>query len=354
MLPPADGFWARSLRPQFRPVVFIALLLALGVAGLLVGRLVKGDDTSVAVSTPAASAPVARPKPAPAPPAAAPTPRWGPLSATPVGRLASPASRAAATVAGNRVVVLGGSGGDVVQLGDPTGVVRRVGTLPRPLASGAALAADGAVYLIGGEHAGATPSDEILRFDLASREVTSAGRFVEPLAGAGYVQSGDSLLIAGGWTGEKYATAVLRFSLPGTVDLLARLPEAVRDPAVALHAGKLYVAGGRTAAGLSRQVYVVDLGAGDVSILGRLPQAVAGASLVGQGRQLYLFGGSGQSGPVSAVVRIDPARGSIEPAGRMPRLLAFAATVRVGARTYVLGGSGSGAARTSIVRLGSP
>src|SRR4029079_10722581 len=113
--------------------------------------------------------------------------------------------------------------------------------------------------LVGGEDATATPSDEILRVDLASHEITPAGHFVEPLAGAGYAQAGSSLVLVGGWTGEQYATAVLRFTLPDKADVVARLPEATRDPAVAVRGDTLYVAGGRTESGPSNAVYAVNL-----------------------------------------------------------------------------------------------
>jgi len=70
-----------------------------------------------------------------------------------------------------------------VLVGKPGASLRRVGSLPTPRAGAAAFAGDGAVYLIGGEHAGSTPSDEILRFDLRTHRISSAGRFIEPLAG---------------------------------------------------------------------------------------------------------------------------------------------------------------------------
>ena len=104
--------------------------------------------------------------------------------------------------------------------------------LPSTRAGAAAFVDGGAVYLIGGESGVETPSDAILRYDPATRGVKPAGQFIEPLAGAGYVQTGGSLLLVGGWTGETYATAVLRFTLPDDAALVARLPEALRDPAV--------------------------------------------------------------------------------------------------------------------------
>jgi hypothetical protein len=333
------------MRRLGRPAAFVALLVVLAFAGVLVGRLLRGsDDGATALptaieTTTARTTPTTRPRPI--------FETWGPFRATPSGTLARPAARAAATVAGGRVVVLGGSSGNAVLVGAPGGTLRPVGDLPSRLAAGAAFVHDGAVYLVGGEDATATPSDGIVRIDLASRKVTSAGRFVEPLAGAGYVQTGDSLVLVGGWTGEKYATAVLRFTLPDTADVVARLPEATRDTAVTVRGDTLYVAGGRTESGLSTAVYAVDLGAGTVSVIGRLPHGVAGGALVPAGGKLYLIGGKDAAGPVRTIVSIDPATGTVENAGTMPRALAGAAVIRAGGATYLLGGTRP----TAVMRL---
>jgi hypothetical protein len=341
---PRTASAVQSGRSPLRIAGFFALLVALALLGVLVGRALRDTGEDAAPKSTSAKTPTTR---VANPPASTRAVRWGPLEATPAGRVADPAVRAAAALAGGRVVVLGGTGGNKVQLGTPGGVLRPVAPLPSARAGAAAFVGDGAVYLIGGEHGGGQPSDEILRFDLGSHRVTSAGRFIEPLAGAGYVQSGDSLFIAGGWTGEKYATAVLRLtSSKGEPALVARLPVALRDPAVALRSGKLYVAGGRTVSGLESAVYVVDLASGTVSVLGRLPRPVAGAVLVPAGARLYLLGGKETTGPTGAVVSIDPATGDIAPAGKMPRPLAGAATVQVGKATLVIGGT-----RPAITRL---
>jgi hypothetical protein len=330
----------RRLRPFARPAGFVVLLVALGLVGLLVGRALRdGGETEAASTTAAVSTAPAR-KPAPVPASKPTSESWGPLTATPSGKLARPAVAAAAALADQRVIVLGGSASDAVQAGAPGGPLRATASLPSRRAGAAAFAAGGAVYLIGGEQGAGPPTDEILRYDLAKRTVTSAGRFVEPLAGAGYAQSGDAMYLVGGWTGEKYATAVLRFTLPGSSAVVARLPEATRDPAVALHRGTLYVAGGRTVEGFSNVVYAVDLATGGVSVFGFLPRPVSGGVLVAAGGKLYLLGGRDKAGPVRTVVEIDPAGSRITSAGTMPRPLAGAVVLRAGGgATYVVGGT---------------
>jgi hypothetical protein len=341
--PPSFG----GVRRFARPAAFVGLLVVLAFAGLLVGRLLRGTDdgTPAALPTTTRTTTTRTPPPAPKPTFES----WGPLHATPAGTLPRPAARAAAAVAGARVVLLGGSAGNAIQVGKPGAKLAALGSLPSRRAGAAALVEGGAVYLVGGEDEAAVPTDEILQVDLASHAVTSAGTFVEPLSGAGYVQSGHSLVLVGGWTGEKYATAVLRFTLPGTADVVARLPEGTRDAAVSLRGDTVYVAGGRTESGLSNAVYAVDLGAGTVSVVGRLPHAVSGGALVKAGNKLYLVGGKDATGPVRTVVRIDPATGAIENAGTMPRPLAGAAVVPVGGATYLLGGTRP----TSVVRIES-
>ncbi len=352
MVPAQSG--GRGSRPFWGAVV-VALLVLLAAAGILGGRALRGGDDAVTPTTSPSTPTLTRPKvvsPTPTEP-----PAWGPLTAEPVGQLALPLEGAAAAVVGRRLVVLGGrSSGEptaAVLLGAPDGVVPRVASLPSPLAEGVPLVQPGAVYVIGGER-GETVTDEIVRFDLSTRAMTSVGRFVEPLAGAGHVQVDDSVVIVGGWTGEKLATGVLRYSLDGSPTLVARLPEATRDPAVALLGDRIYVAGGLTAAGPSKNVYAVELASGTVTLVGELARAVSSAVLVVSGGQLYLLGGRAAAGPVATVTRIDPRTGAITAAGRMPRPLAGAEAVRLGGATLVVGGlnhPGAGGTSTAIDRL---
>ena len=129
----------------------------------------------------------------------------------------------------------------------------------------------------GGEQGG-KPADDLLRIDLATGRGRTVAKFEEPLAEAGVATKGGAVYLAGGWTGEKYATAVLRFTPPDKVELVARLPDGVRSPAVVRLGHTLYVAGGRTSRGLSRGVYAVDLSSGAVTRLGLLPKGGRGSA----------------------------------------------------------------------------
>ena len=327
VVPAESGPWSLLLGGA----VVLAVLGVMSFAGILLARTVGGGDdptptrtaaTTIAATTPATTHPTAtaapeRPETPPSSPTR-PSLSWGPLTAEPAARLAVALEGSAVASTGGRLVVLGGrnergpqSG---VLLGPPRGVVRRVASLPAPLSAGAPLVLPDAVYVIGGERS-RTVSDGIVRFDLATASATAVGRFFEPLAGAGHAQIGESLVLVGGWTGEKLATAVLRYSLNGALTVVARLPAAMRDSAVAVLGGRVYVAGGLTAAGPSSDVYSVELDSGTVALVGKLPRAVWSAVLIVFGSELYLLGGRAAGGVSSAVVHIDPQTSSITPAG---------------------------------------
>jgi hypothetical protein len=262
--------------------------------------------------------------------------RWGPLRVQPYGKLASGTPNAAAAVVGPKLAVVGGTGTGLILAGPLGGKLVPVALLSRPRASAQAFALGGNLYILGGEQGG-KPADDVLRIDLGTGRGRTVSRFVEPLAEAGVVTRGKSVYLTGGWTGDKYATAILKYTPPTTESLVARLPEGTRSPAVALLGHTLYVAGGRTEHGLSDRAYAIDLASGTVTTLPALPRPVTGALLVGSGSDLYLLGGTGPGGkPSSAVVRIDPGTGRSDPVGRMPKPLVGAAAVPAGTRTVVV------------------
>jgi hypothetical protein len=139
--------------------------------------------------------------------------------------------------------------------------VRLAAHLPVKLETTALLRVGSTVYAVGGTTRDGTTSDGIWEVDLRTGRVTSAGQFIEPLTGAAAAVRGGVLYLAGGWTGEKLATGVLRWSPGQSSALVTRLPVALRDGKAAFVGGKLYVAGGSP-----KQVYEVDVDSGSLSV----------------------------------------------------------------------------------------
>jgi hypothetical protein len=144
--------------------------------------------------------------------------------------------------------------------------------LPVALESAALLQQGSSVYVVGGNVHG-KPVDSIWQIDLAHNQVHEVGHFIEPLAGAASATHGGALYLAGGWTGEKLATAVLRWTPGSAPTLVTRLPVGVRGARGAFVGSTLYVAGGS-----SGSKYAVDVDAGSVSAVTSTPKAVAAPS----------------------------------------------------------------------------
>jgi hypothetical protein len=142
--------------------------------------------------------------------------------------------------------------------------------LPVALASTALLRSGGDVYAVGGTGPDGKPVDGIWRIGLASGKVASAGTFVEPLAAAGVARRGGVLYFAGGWTGTKLATAVLRWVPGQSPTLVARLPVALRGASAGFAGSVLYVTKGNA-------TYAVDVRTGSVTSAAHAPSKLAGA-----------------------------------------------------------------------------
>jgi hypothetical protein len=310
--------------------IVLGLVAAVSAAGIVGGRALT---PAVRATIPTASVP------APAPPKPRPRgPHWGPLAVKVVARFAAQGSSggSAAAFAGGRLVVIAGVRDESVFAGKLGGELARVANLAAPHESACAFASGPSVYLIGGE-GGAQPNDLIIRIDPVSGHAFYGGVFGEPIAECGVAASAAGSYLVGGWTGQKYATAILPLGASGALGLLGRLPGGVRFPAVAFVGRRIYVAGGRTQAGLSRQIFAIDTRTGAVDSLGQLPHALERALLVVSGSSLYLLGGEAAAGrALSSIVRIDPANGTTSAAGRLPQPLAGAASVEVGGHTLVV------------------
>ena len=222
---------------------------------------------------------------------------------------------AVASLPGGRLLALGGlvggSSSDWILAGRP-GSLRRVGRLPTPTHDAAAALLGSSVYLFGGGEQVSSPA--VVRVDPATGR---AARRRKPRRAAlrSRRRSGRSVAyLVGGYTGSRFATAILRYR-PGTAPaLVARLPTGLRYAGVAMLGGRIYVAGGVTTSGESSAVYAVDPHSRAVTQVATLPAPVAHAPLVALGRFLYLVGGTDVHGnALTSILRVDPAQRDSRP-----------------------------------------
>jgi hypothetical protein len=258
-----------------------------------------------------------------------------------VGRLPEPTSRlTAVALPDGRVVALGGlvAGTSSAQiLAGPPARLRRIGSLPTPTHDAAAVASrDGGVLLFGGGEATSVPT--VVRTDPAGGGTRALHPLDEPLSDLGAVVLRGRTYLVGGYTGSRYASAVLRVGKEDRTTTVARLPAGTRYAGVAALGDAIYAAGGVTEGGTSPAVYRVDVRSGRVSRVATLPRPVAHAPLVAARGSLWLVGGDSSR----SILRIDPRSGHVSLAGRFPRPLANAAAAALpDGRIAVLGGDGS-------------
>jgi outer membrane protein assembly factor BamB len=265
------------------------------------------------------------------------------LAVTRIASLPHAASRlAAVALPDGRIAVLGGlvrgTSSDQVLLGTPQRLAV-AGRLPRPTHDDAAVSSHGSVYLYGGGEA--VSSSAIVRVNPRTGAALDAGTLGEPLSDLGATVVDGRAYLVGGYTGSRYATAVLR--IRGTrATVAARLPAGVRYAGVAALGPTIYVVGGVTSSGETRAIDAVDPQTGSVRRIGTLPRALAHAPLVAARGALYLIGGRSATGTaVGTILRIEPRSGTVTVAARLPQPLADSAAVRIGSRVIVLGGSAS-------------
>jgi hypothetical protein len=151
--------------------------------------------------------------------------------------------------------------------------LRLAARLPVKVETAALLPSGGTVYVVGGSSSDGTPSNGIWQLDLRTRKLTAVGTFVEPLTGAAAATRDGVLYLAGGWTGEKLATGVLRWTPGQSSSLVTRLPSGLRGAHAAFVGSTLYVSGGS-----APQAYAVDVGTGSVTVVSKVPPSARARS----------------------------------------------------------------------------
>ena len=263
------------------------------------------------------------------------------VSVTRIGSLPAPTSRLAAVALSNgRVLALGGlvAGTSSSQiLAGPPGHLVRVGSLPSPTHDAAAVVSrQGEVELFGGGQS--VSSAGVVRINPSTGSARPLHPLDEALSDLGAAVVRGHTYLVGGFTGARYASAILQVDARNRTHVVARLPDGTRYAGVAVLGDAIYVAGGVTESGRSDAVYRVDVRSGQVSRIATLPRPTAHAPLVAASGALWLVGGDGSR----SILRIDPTGRRVSRAGRLPKALANAAAITLAdGRIAVLGGDGS-------------
>jgi hypothetical protein len=176
-----------------------------------------------------------------------------------VGTLSQELSKAAAVgLPGGRLMVLGGETGGAstsqVLLGTPERL-RASGRLPSPTARCRSRSRRPLCVSLRGR------TEELRLHDRPGRpgqrrerRCRAAGHLDEPLSDLGAVAIDGTPYLVGGFTGTKFASAILRYCGGGKTTTVARLPKGTRYAGVAALRGRIYVAGGLTARGITDAV----------------------------------------------------------------------------------------------------
>jgi Kelch motif len=247
----------------------------------------------------------------------------------------------------------GGSTVDTVYRLDPaTGTTKLVGALQAPTHGGAALLLRQRAVVFGG--AGPPVYDFVQEFEPASARARVVGRLPAPRADLAAAGVGPKVVVAAGFDGTGPLDTVLATTDERHFHLLARLPRAVRYPAVAVVGTSVYLFGGLEFGGeytgtFSRAIQRVDLSSGRASVVGRLPTSYAHAMATVRDGQVFVLGGSTSTGASSAILRFDPKSGVVSRAGTLPERVADRGIATIGDTTYVIGGiSGGGVPLTTV------
>jgi len=318
-----------------------------------VGTNVPGGPVAAQGSVDQASPTAATPDHASVAPVASPASSSGGLHVSMAPwQLPAAVSRSVAFASGGSVLIAGGLGpagtvGTIERIAVADGRSTVVGRLPDPVhdAGGAILGPWRLV--IGG---GRTTQDGTVQRVSTEGRATVIGDLPARRADLVAVTVGDEVIVVGGGAAGRADPSVLATTDGARFRTIASLKLAVRYPAVAELAGRVWVVGGTTSAGDTRAIQIVDPATGATKIVARLPRSLSHATAIVLGGRLFIAGGRHAGSPLSTILEIDPRSGRATVAGRLPRSSSDAAGVVLAGVGYLLGGESSGPL-ASVVEL---
>ena len=256
-------------------------------------------------------------------------------------RLPAAVQRAVAIAWRGKIVIAGGldannSSAQGVFLLDPTsGRLRALGTVPLAFHDAAGAIVGQRLLIFGGGSAAGT--DAVQAFDLGTHAATVIGHLPRPLSDLASAQIGDTTYLVGGYDGRVPRGEILATHDGRQFTTVGQLPVGLRYPAVAAVAGRLVVAGGETASGLSKAVFSFDPGTRAVTEIGLLPQSVGHASAVVVGDTAYIVGGRTTAGTTGRAIVAVTAQ-SVRQVGGAAIPVADSAIATLGSTTFLVGG----------------
>ena len=276
------------------------------------------------------------------------------------------------------LTVQGTSTATVRRLNPATGSTTRMRRLAVPTHDAAGATVGGRTFVFGGgEQASVATVQQVTGPAARARAATTpgspmvTGRLPRPRSDLTAVTQGGTTYLLGGYDGTTYDATVLATSDGRRFTVAARLPVAVRYPAVAVLGRQIWVFGGQTSHGITNDIQRISLpGAGPGSagqavggrrsarrtgpeavVAGHLPEPTTGAAAFTLGGAVYVAGGQttpGRPGQATAspaaalttsraVLRYQPGHPAVL-AGSLPVPVANAAAGVLGGTAYLVGG----------------
>ena len=191
------------------------------------------------------------------------------------------------------MVLLGGLNGStsasgVFTLDTTNGALRSIGALKADVHDAAGSIADGRYVVFGGGSPTTVASVEAF----STGHAAQLGTLPSPRSDATAIRVGHTTYIVGGYTGTHSDPTVLATTDGVKFTAVARLRVAVRYPAVASAAGKLYVFGGQAISGLQagrpvNDIQEVDPTTHSAAVVAQLPEPIQASAAVEIHRNIY-------------------------------------------------------------------
>ncbi len=240
----------------------------------------------------------------------------------------------------------------IYQIDPGAGLATQIGTMSPAVHDAAGAVIGSSYYVFGG--GGTTETAAVQQFSFAN-STKLTGTVVTSLAAkrADLVTAtvnGQTYLV-GGFDGKQWLASVLSTADGMTFGTLAQLAPAVRYPAVAALAGKLYVIGGELSPKQADATAVqeIDVQSGAVTALTPLPAGLSHAAAVTLNGTIYVLGGRSGGHAIDTISMLNPSTGLLQPVGHLPAARSDMGVAVVGQTVYLVGGEGDNAKPVSAV-----